>query len=153
VGIDPGLVHTGLVSLLFSDDNRTINLQDRVIAGPDARAVRASIPLLGAKPVKFIEGYRPRSNFYGDNKMVQTVAEMAREIGAIVVPNMGAKQIVRQPLMELLGVWKFSTVTHHQDLRAAARIAIFGMLKDDELNEVIAGVVRDHVDGRTWRIT
>jgi len=153
VGIDPGLVHTGMVSMLFNLDNQTINLLDRVIDGPDARAVRASIPLLGPKPVKFIEGYRPRSNFYGDNKMVQTVAEMAREIKATVVPNMGAKQMVRQPLMELLGVWKFSTVTHHQDLRAAARIAVYGMLKDDELNDLIATVVRDHVDGHTWRIT
>ena len=153
VGIDPGLVHTGMVSMLFKADAREILLSDRVIVGPDVRATRAAIPLCGVKTVKFIEGYRPRSNFYGDNKMVQTVAEMAREIKATVVPNMGAKQIVRQPLMELLGVWRFATVTHHQDLRAAARIAVYGMLKDDELNDLIATVVRDHVDGHTWRIT
>ena len=152
VGVDPGMVHTGMVSLLFKADCRELVISDRVIQGPDAKAVRAAIPLCGVKTWKFIEGYRPRSNFFGDNKMVETVARMQHELRATVVQNMGAKQIVRRPLMELLGVWSFSTATHHQDLRAAARIAIFGMLKDDELNQVVAGVVRDHVDGHTWTV-
>jgi len=153
IGIDPGLVHTGLVSMLFKADCRELVISDRVIDGPDARAVLAAIPLNGVRPVKFIEGYRSRSNFYGDNKMVATVAEMAKVTRATVVQNMGAKQMVRRPLMELLGVWRFATPTHHQDLRAAARIAIYGMLKDDGMNALVASVVRDHLDGRTWQIT
>ena len=47
------------------------------------------------------------------------------------LPNMGIKRVITQDLMELLEVWSFTTATHHQDLRAAARIALLGMVKDD----------------------
>lgn len=54
--------------------------------------------------------------------------------------------------MNLLGVWKFSTVTHHQDLRSAARIALFGMLKNEETNRLLADVVADHLKGSDWDV-
>ena len=72
--------------------------------------------------------------------------------GSTVLPNMGVKKVVRRPLMELLGAWKFSTVTHHQDLRSAARIALLGMLKDPHMNRLLFDVVLDHIEGRTWRV-
>jgi hypothetical protein len=54
--------------------------------------------------------------------------------------------------MELLGVWKFHTVTNHQDLRSAARIALYGMVKSETLNKVLYSVVDDHLVGRAWRV-
>ena len=42
--------------------------------------------------------------------------------------------------------------THHQDLRSAARIALLGMLRDEQMNRLLADVVRDHLAGETWTI-
>jgi hypothetical protein len=54
--------------------------------------------------------------------------------------------------MELLGVWKFKTPTHHQDLRSAARILLLGMFKDPQLNKLIADIVRSHLRGKDWSV-
>lgn len=162
VGVDPGLVHTGCVSLAFIPNLREINVEHEAIAGPDAAAVnlfpanawgalRHNISYV--KPSIFIEGYRPRSSFNTDKRMVEAVASIRKTTMGKVLDNTGVKKVVKQPLMELLGCWKFGTVTHHQDLRSAARIALLGMLRDEEMNRLIADVVRDHLNGRTWQVS
>jgi hypothetical protein len=60
--------------------------------------------------------------------------------------------VVRRQLMELVGVWSFTTSTHHQDLRSAARIALLGMLKHAVTNELLADIVADHLKGTTWQV-
>lgn len=152
VGVDPGLVHTGMVSLLFRHDTHEILMLDRVIPGPDAAATKAAVPLHGAQPEIFIEDYNPRSNFNTDKRMGEAVTNMRRVLNGTAVNNTGVKKVVRRQLMELLGCWKFSTTTHHQDLRSAAYIALYGMLKDEQLNKVLTAVVTDHLAGRTWRV-
>lgn len=159
VGIDPGLVHTGVVSMLFDAEAKEISLAHTAVVGPDAPAVNQAIADLWVMerayvpPAIFIEGYRPRSNLNSDKRMVEAVARIKACLpGSEVLLNTGVKKVVRQPLMELLGVWKFSTVTHHQDLRSAARIALLGMLRDEILNGLLADVVRDHLAGETWQI-
>lgn len=149
VGVDPGLVHTGVVRFVFDHDDRSVTVQDTAIAGPDVAATKA---WAGSAEKIFVEAYRPRSHFDTDQAMVQAVADMRRALGATVVSNTGVKQIVRRPLLELLGAWSFATVTHHQDLRSAARIAVFGMLKDEYFNLVVSQVVLDHVAGRSWHV-
>jgi hypothetical protein len=153
VGVDPGLVHTGVVSLLFKPDAKEILVSDRVVLGPNAADVKAAVPLCGPAPHIFIEGYRPRSHYDSDQRMVSAVSEIRAATKGTVLQNTGVKKVVKQPLMELLGCWKFSTVTHHQDLRSAARIALLGMLKDDLLNSLLTDVVRSHLAGRTWACT
>ena len=101
----------------------------------------------------FIEKYQPRAVLGTDARMVKAVNDLKAELPhAKVVLNTGSKKVVKRPLMELLGVAKFSTPTHHQDLVAAARIAVLGMLKDRDLNKVLANVVLDHLNGRTWDV-
>ena len=150
VGIDPGLVHTGVVSMQFNRAYKRIDVSHVAIDGPDAQAAAAWIGNKFAHV--FIEGYRPRSNFGQDQRMVTAVNEFKRETGGTILQNTGVKKVVRSPLMELLGVWSFSTVTHHQDLRAAARIALLGMLKDDHLNKLLTDVVTDHLNGEDWNV-
>lgn len=161
VGVDPGLVHTGVVELIFNTDHKLISVTHEAVAGPDAQAVNDFVtqPVVdpdlwgGGTPHIFIEKYQPRSNFGSDLRMVAAVSEMHKGLpGSQVLLNTGVKKIVRRPLMELLGVWRFATTTHHQDLRSAARIAIYGMLKDESLNRLIADIVRDHLEGRTWDV-
>ena len=85
--------------------------------------------------------------------MVTAVSEMRKATGGKVLLNEGVKKVIRPELMKLLHVWLFSTKTHHQDLRAAARIGLFGMVKDEHLNRVLADIVRDHLDGCDWKVT
>lgn len=155
VGVDPGLVHTGVVSLLFLPDTRAIVLRSYVIDGPDTLAVATAVgsTTSGPKPHVFIEKYQPRSNLNSDTKMVSAVSEMHKALpGSKVLLNTGVKQVVRKPLMDLLDTWSFTTKTHHQDLRSAARIAIYGMLKNESLNSLLTRVVVDHTEGRSWHV-
>lgn len=161
VGIDPGLVHTGVVELIFNTDNKIISVTHEAVIGPNAQAVNDFItqPVVdpdlwgGGTPHIFIEKYQPRSHFSTDARMMQAVSEMKAGLpGSQVLLNTGVKKVVRRELMQLLGVWQFATTTHHQDLRAAARIALLGMLKDERMNTLLADVVRDHLEGRTWDV-
>lgn len=154
VGIDPGLVHTGLVRMVFRPASRSIWLDHEAIAGPDSVAAEEWIfnNVYAEAPDIWVEGYRPRSNLNTDQRMVNAVKEFNTLPGAKVLLNYGVKRVVKQPLMELLGVWRFTTVTHHDDLRSAARIALLGMLKDREQNALLTAIVKDHLNGRTWRV-
>ena len=158
VGVDPGIVDTGVVRMVFDPDEKLI-MQEHIvmtgIGGQPAGAGRVANWIHRADepdPATFVEGYRPRSHLATDQRMMAAVQEYRSLKGSIVLPNMGVKKVVRRPLMELLGVWKFSTPTHHQDLRSAARIALLGMMKDEQMNHLLADIVRDHLNGETWSV-
>jgi hypothetical protein len=156
VGIDPGLVHTGVVRMLFSTSAKRLIVEHEAVVGTDAVAVKSWIVDPGhitSRTDVFIEKYVPRMKLSSDERMVKFEQDLRRALPkAKLLPNMGVKRVVPQPLMEVLGVWKFPTSTHHQDLRSAARIALYGMMKDPELNGVLAATVRDHLNGRTWAV-
>jgi hypothetical protein len=155
VGIDPGLVDTGVVRMIFNQASRSLSVQHMAVAGADAVAVKLWVygnPYY-LPPNVFIEKYVPRMKLSSDERMVKYEQDLRREFKhARILPNMGVKRVVPQPLMEMIGVWKFPTSTHHQDLRSAARIALYGMMKDPELNVVLAAAVRDHLNGKTWGV-
>jgi hypothetical protein len=154
VGVDPGLVHTGVVSMQFIAPKKKIFVNHEAVAGLDTLALKGAIDswehIVRHSATIFIEGYRPRSNLNSDKRMVEGVAAIRKATGGQVLDNTGVKKVVRKSLMDLLGVWSFSTVTHHQDLRSAARIALLGMAKDGDMNRLLADIVRDHVEGRDW---
>lgn len=150
VGVDPGLVHTGVVLLTFDSKQHVLEVDSEVVAGLDAPRIRQFCA--ATKPTIFIEGYRPRNKLNNDRRMQEGVALIHSAIGGRVLDNMGVKKIVRRPLMQACGVWTFSTKTHHDDLRSAARIALYGMLKDDNLNRVLSDFVRDLTQGRPWHV-
>ena len=159
VGIDPGLVDTGAVRLLIQPDQMMV--ESRAFKPADLPELEHWVRPMGLdKPHIFVEKYRPRQNMGTDVSMVkleQDITEMLRSRGAnriaMLQSNVGIKQVVSQPLMEVLQLWRFSTATHHQDLRSAARIALLGMMKDDQLNTVLANVVWAHLNGKAPQIT
>jgi hypothetical protein len=160
IGIDPGLVDTGLVSIMLDPVAKAVHVDYEVAAGCDAAAVDAAIAWKTGlsnhydSPVVFswVEDYVPRSNLVQDKRMVEAVQLFHNKFSALPLRNFGVKQVVKQDLMQLLGVWNFSMRTHHQDLRSAARIGLYGALKRDQLNFVIARVVRNHLEGKTWHV-
>lgn len=150
VGVDPGLVHSGVVGLRFNTIDRTLDLDTVLVQGLGVDQIADWSKVTSQV---FIEAYRPRQRLNNDVRMMQAEQALRAALpSAKFIPNMGIKKIVTQELMEMLGVWKFSTTSHHQDLRSAARIALLGMMKSTVMNQVLATVVRDNIDQQTWTI-
>ncbi len=166
LGIDPGLVHSGLVMFCFSTVHYAFYVESRVVPGILDKKGKRQVDIEGIKEAAeellkaigqanfdrvFIEDYRPRSNFENDSRMSTAVSDLRKIPNAHVLSNTGTVKLVKPALMKLLGVWTFSTTTHHQDLRAAARIALLGMFKEPELNILIGNFVSDSLSGNPWR--
>ena len=142
VGIDPGIVHTGVVRLTIFDDV-TFAVSHYVVDGMDTNEIRQHCTKAEAV---FIEAYRPRSHMAYDSRMVKGVAEIHKAIpGSKLINNTGVKKVIRQMLMKHLGLWDFPISTHHQDLRSAAYILLYGMVKNPEYNEILTSLVNRHL--------
>lgn len=166
IGVDPGLVHTGLVHFTFDADHRAVMIDTEVIVTSlDSRGeldldqaaadVKAWVYAQQGRTLAdiYIEGYKPRHNYGTNSKMIVLVGKVHHILAmSRVLLNTGVKKVVKRPLMELLGVWSFTTVTHHQDLRSAARIALLGMLKQESTNRLLTQIVKDHLAGDTWSV-
>lgn len=158
IGVDPGVVHTGVVMLDFDLEKRELSVAHRVVDGTDAVATRDAISDMTNTRGRFdtldifIEEYRPRSGFGVDQQMMVANAEFRTALKGKLLRNMGVKKVVTRELLEMLNVYRFSTTTHHQDLRSAARIAVLGMLLDPALNNVLYLFTTDTLDGRGWNV-
>jgi hypothetical protein len=155
VGIDPGLVHTGVVSLEFDTKARLLSVSHHVVDGLDAEQVRQWLQFNNHCDERriFIEKYVPRQSLASDERMVKGEQELRNALpGCTFVRNTGSKQVVPPQTMEVLKVWSFPTSTHHQDLRAAARIALFGMMKNKDLNRLLADLFQSYIGGQPWII-
>ena len=153
IGIDPGLVHTAGVRIALFQEEQAWEVDTCVVDGVDLPALEeiAGWAKYYGDPV-VIEAYRPRSHYQNDARMGKAVNDLKRLIpGSRSLENTGVKKVVKPAFMRALDVWTFSTTTHHQDLRSAARIGLFGLLKDDATNEALADFVRDHLEGNRWR--
>lgn len=164
-GIDPGLVDNGLVVVNFHETIPLIEVQSVAVASQvDANGdieptntavyVKSWIDDMGYTPdAVFIEAYRERGNNLKQDAQMRRLLQAYRTEfpDAKIIDNTGVKKVVRAPLLRLLGLTNFQT-THHQDLEAAARILVYGMLKHTELNALIADVVRDAVAGSAWEV-
>lgn len=157
VGIDPGLVNTGMVVLRVRPRQRELLVEHFVIEGdePHAQQARRVLEDLAYDPTHtFIEAYRERGTTYGTNtKMRDLIFDFRDWFGsAKVIDNTGVKKVVTPFVLEPLGLVDFPT-THHQDLQAAARIMVYGMLKDETLNSLLYDIIDAHVLGDPWVIT
>lgn len=158
IGVDPGLVHTGIVMLDFDFEKRRLTVDHRVVDKLDSATARLEVVAMTRhKPYStldiFIEWYRPRSGFSVDECMVQANSDFRRDLNGHLLRNTGVKKVVTRELMELCHVWSFLTMTHHQDLRSAARIALLGMMLDPALNKALYIFATDNIDGRIWDVS
>ena len=152
VGIDPGLVHTGVIRLMLSEGEITV--EHTVVAGLDVAAVEEWVGSLGPWPDRiFIEKYDPRMHYSTDERMVKGEAMLKGALrNSVLLRNTGIKQTVPLAVLSVLGLDSFTTRTHHQDLLSAARIAVLGCMKDPDLNKEVAEAVRDKLDGFPWPV-
>ena len=151
IGIDPGLVDTGVVIMNLEHEAQRAHWNWDVDFEVFDAARRVNLPAWiktyqGAHV--FVEAYRPRGNNYGeDPKMRELMSWLKQELPkAKVLDNTGVKQVVLPDLMKLLRVWDFPKTTHHQDLRSAARIGLLGAMKDPALNEPLYYIVNSLIN-------
>lgn len=150
IGIDPGLVDTGLVYIELDPYLRSFETSTHVVHKLDLNEIETWVKSSRNPDAIFVEAYRPRSNFGTDQEMVQAVGNLHRRLrGSTVLNNTGVKKVIKKPLLELLGLWSFQA-THHQDLRSAARIGLYGLIKNPDWNPVLAQLVRDYINGDPW---
>lgn len=90
--------------------------------------------------VSIYEHFEARDNSKAkDNSVLETIAEIQRLIPcAEPFRNGGYQTDVPNELLKALGLWKFGK-SHHADVRAAARLAVFYAMRSD-IEDFINGV-------------
>lgn len=90
--------------------------------------------------VVVFEHFEARDNSKAkDNSVVETIAEIKKLIpNAEPFRNGGFQTDVPNELLKALGLWKFGK-SHHQDVRAAARLALFYAMRSD-IEDFIIGI-------------
>ena len=141
VGIDPGVVHSGVVRFEFQIPQQKLLINFKLFNGLECDEI---VRYVKYRPYEkaFIEKYQPRSHFSWDTDMQTAVIELKKRLPhSRVLLNTGVKKVITDALMRTLDVWQFPAVSHHQDLRAAARIGLYGMVKDPEWNQELYRMV------------
>ena len=87
--------------------------------------------------VVVIEKFEARDNDHSkDNTVLQTIACIQEWFPqAVLQRNAGYQSDIPNALLKKLGLWKFDK-SHHQDVRAAARLGLFWAMRND-IQEVI----------------
>ena len=149
-GIDPGIVHTGLVELNWDFHNQELRVNARSVDGITEQSVIELQKRIEQRRWRksniIVEEYRPKSHFSTDTKMVEGQAMLKLHLpSAKIINNSGVKSIVTKELLQLLDLYDWPT-THHNDLRSAARIALLAMLRDERANNQLAKFVEAALD-------
>ena len=171
IGVDPGIVDTGVVWVRLDRDKKTFSVDARVWRNV-TKKVKGGIEVdqqfldeldgyvgtvanAADETHVFIEGYRNRGRNPGqDQKMtmlVQTIHKLIK--GSVVVDNTGVKNVVTDETLRLVKMYDWTVATHHSDLRSAARILMKGAYQEGVLNHMIADVVRDRLEDQAWTLT
>lgn len=71
-----------------------------------------------------------------DNSVTETIDEILRCYpDAILQSNVGYQTDIPDLVLKKLGLWKFEK-SHHQDVRASARLALFWAMRND-IQEIV----------------
>ena len=104
-GIDPGVVHTGIVTLKFDFMGKELTEKHAVVDGIDPIATAAKLssmvyPATLGTCDTFIEKYRPRSGFSTNDKLMEANATLPPETLGELLQNTGVVKVVSKELME-----------------------------------------------------
>lgn len=163
IGIDPGIVDTGAVSISLDFRSLAIDITTQLWTGVSRRdgfaitvndgfldeiaaftqhdGSEEDVTLVG------IEGYRQRGfDQKQDQNLVYLVQALKDTIpSATIVDNTGIKKIVKEGLLRLLHSTRFQSGGNHADLKSAARVAVRLAIKDDMGNQLLSDFVRSKV--------
>lgn len=156
IGIDPGLVDTGIVSLTIREQRRALEVHSAVVKGTDVPEIKRVVDEMRAynkNALIFVEDYRARSHWKEDTQMLNAVAAVTSALpGSKKLPNTGIKTLIKPVVLEVFGLRRFPHTTNHQDLLSAARILMLGLYKDPDINTLLASIVKDDLNGHPWTV-
>lgn len=99
--------------------------------------------------VVVVEEYKARDNDKSkDNSALETIAYIQLCYPNLILQNnAGYKSDIPDDLLKILGLWKFEK-SHHQDIRAAARLGLFWAMRNDveEVIQEVGKVVSEYHD-------
>lgn len=99
--------------------------------------------------VVVVEEYKVRDNDKSkDNSVLETIAYIQLCYPNLILQNnAGYKSDIPDDLLKILGLWKFEK-SHHQDIRAAARLGLFWAMRNDveEVIQEVGKVVSEYHD-------
>ena len=140
LAIDPGSakVASSTNGIVLLDNARLVN--HWVVPSAKVQDIRNWFEEVGRfldVDVVVIEKFEARDNDKSkDNSVLQTIAYIQLHFpDAILQRNAGYQTDIPNELLKRLGLWKFEK-SHHQDVRAAARLGLFYALRND-IKEVI----------------
>ena len=164
-GIDPGIVDTGVVTIVLDASERTWSINHTVFSAPMQRngfevSVKPEVldgvsrwctiddtQLIG------VEGYRQRGlNQRQDAEMLELVRALRETVPSRIIDNTGIKKVVTEETLRLFKCNRFPR-TNHADLKSAARVAIMRGLKDSVGNHLLALFMLDNLKGTPWKLT
>lgn len=164
VGIDPGVIDTGLVVISLNSQARTWQVRHKaynriarnvgqvvefdlqalmdIVYYVDEELKASSLVLIG------VEGYRQRGkNQRQDQLMLALVQKLNNQLfGSQIVDNTGMKNVVTDATLRLFQVSRFPA-TNHADLKSAARVALKMGIMLDAVNPLIADFIWDNTEG------
>nr|DAS20240.1 MAG TPA: hypothetical protein [Caudoviricetes sp.] len=90
--------------------------------------------------VVVVEEYKVRDNDKSkDNSVLETIAYIQLCYPNLILQNnAGYKSDIPNDLLKILDLWKFEK-SHHQDVRAAARLGLFWAMRND-VEEVVQDI-------------
>ena len=152
-GVDPGLVHTGVVTIRLDNCSRSVSVNPTVFDGADVDTVADYLVHSEDLGPVFVEKYEDRgTSFTTHHEMRAFETQLKRLVPHVVMlSNTGVKKVVKNDMLARLHCLDFPT-TNHRDLQAAARIGIYGALKDPAANSLIYQYLLDSVRGEPWQI-
>ena len=142
LSIDPSSnrIETSTTGIVLLDNAK---LENSWVASYGVQGFKEWFKTVGSslKPdVVVVEQFEARDNDKAkDNSVLETIAEIQRLIPyAEPFRNGGYQTDVPNELLKALGLWRFGK-SHHQDCRAAARLALFYAMRSD-IEDFVNGV-------------
>ena len=140
LAIDPGSakIASSTNGIVLLDNARLVN--HWVVPSAKVQDIRNWFEEVGRfldVDVVVIEKFEARDNDKSkDNSVLQTIAYIQLHFPeAVLQRNAGYQTDIPNELLKRLGLWKFEK-SHHQDVRAAARLGLFWAMRND-IKEVI----------------
>ena len=152
-GVDPGLIDTGIVTITLNNEDRSIHVMATALRRADAETVADYLNNSQDLGAVFVEKYEDRgTTFTTHHEMRAFETQLKRLVPHIVLlSNTGVRKVVKDDMLNRLHCLDFPA-TNHRDLQAAARIGIYGALKDPAANSLIYQCLLDSVRGEPWQI-
>ena len=151
LAIDPASnrIETSTTGIVLLDNSRLIDSWAVSYGVNGFRQWFADVGSTLEPDVVVVEEYRARDNDKSkDNSVLETIAYIQLCYPEAVLQfNAGYKSDIPDDLLKILGLWKFEK-THHQDIRASARLGLFWAMRNDieEVVQDIGKVVSEYHD-------